>query len=295
MALAVTHAFVTGKADGTDVSLLRPSNWNAGHVITMDTNTLMGKASAGTGPAEPIPVSAATIALLASADIPTILAYLGISPPMTGDAKFTFRATADPTWVLMNDGTISDGLSTVGATCRGNVDTQALFTLLYNNVVDAWAPVFTSTGTATTRAALGSAATAFAAHSLMLLPKQLGRAIVGAGTGSGLTARALGSSFGADTGVITAANLPAHTHSGATGIENQTHTHTGTATASADLSHGGFAPGSGPIPGATTVGGATSTESANHTHNFTTDNGPGTSTPVSLAQASAAWNVMLKL
>jgi hypothetical protein len=27
------HAFVSGKADGGDATLVRPSDWNAGHVI----------------------------------------------------------------------------------------------------------------------------------------------------------------------------------------------------------------------------------------------------------------------
>lgn len=34
MAASVTHAFVSAKADGADASLVRPSNWNAGHVVT---------------------------------------------------------------------------------------------------------------------------------------------------------------------------------------------------------------------------------------------------------------------
>src|ERR1700736_434999 len=111
MALGITHAFVTAKTDGTDSSLLRPSNWNAAHVITMDTNTLMGKASAGTGPAEAIPVSAATIALLASADIPTILAYLGISPPTTGDFRLTLKTVAPIGWLMCNDQTLGSATS----------------------------------------------------------------------------------------------------------------------------------------------------------------------------------------
>lgn len=34
MALTIKHAFVSGKADGSDTSLIRPSNWNADHQIT---------------------------------------------------------------------------------------------------------------------------------------------------------------------------------------------------------------------------------------------------------------------
>lgn len=31
--MAIKHAFVSSKADGADTSLVRPSNWNADHVI----------------------------------------------------------------------------------------------------------------------------------------------------------------------------------------------------------------------------------------------------------------------
>lgn len=37
--MAVTHAFVSGKADGGDATLVRPSNWNAAHTIDNDTIT----------------------------------------------------------------------------------------------------------------------------------------------------------------------------------------------------------------------------------------------------------------
>lgn len=36
MPLTVTHTFVSGKADGGDATLVRPSNWNAAHTITGD-------------------------------------------------------------------------------------------------------------------------------------------------------------------------------------------------------------------------------------------------------------------
>jgi hypothetical protein len=32
--MAVTHPFVSAKADGGDSSLVRPSDWNASHVFT---------------------------------------------------------------------------------------------------------------------------------------------------------------------------------------------------------------------------------------------------------------------
>lgn len=42
MAIAVKHAFTSPKSDGTDSTLVKPSNWNAAHVITMAANHLIG-------------------------------------------------------------------------------------------------------------------------------------------------------------------------------------------------------------------------------------------------------------
>lgn len=91
----------------------------------------------------------------------------------TGDVKISFKTTADPTWVLMDDGTIGDGTS--AATTRANADTSPLYTLLWNNIVDVWAPVIGGRGI--------SASVDFAAHKPMALPKQLGLALAGYGAG----------------------------------------------------------------------------------------------------------------
>ncbi len=93
----------------------------------------------------------------------------------TGDVKLTLKTAADPTWVLMNDTTIGSGSS--GATGRANADTSALYTLLWTNAADQWAPVTGGRG--------ASAAADFAANKPLALPKALGRAL--AGYGSGLT------------------------------------------------------------------------------------------------------------
>lgn len=56
MTIVITHPFVSGKADGTDLSLIQPSNWNANHSIVMPTARLVGRTTAGTGAAEEISV-----------------------------------------------------------------------------------------------------------------------------------------------------------------------------------------------------------------------------------------------
>jgi microcystin-dependent protein len=146
------------------------------------------------------------------------LAGASIGAFTTGDVKLTFKTAADPGWVMMNDSTIGDASSNAS---YANANASALFQLLYANIADADAPILTSGGAATTRGAQGSAATAFANHCRLTLPLVLGRALAGAGSGAGLTARALGHAVGEETHTLTLAEAPtgqftfndaAHTH-----------------------------------------------------------------------------------
>lgn len=52
MALEITHAFTSAKADGTDTTLVQPSNWNEAHDITMATSRILGRVTSGSGAAE---------------------------------------------------------------------------------------------------------------------------------------------------------------------------------------------------------------------------------------------------
>lgn len=120
----------------------------------------------------------------------------------TGDVKLSLKNVADDGFVLMDDKTI--GSASSGATGRANADTEALYLLLWNNVLDAWAPVTGGRG--------ASASADFAANKPLKLPRALGRALVGAGAGASLTNRVLGSYFGAETHTLTSAEMPSHTH-----------------------------------------------------------------------------------
>jgi microcystin-dependent protein len=107
--------------------------------------------------------------------------------------------------VMMNDGSIGSAAS--GATTRANADTQALYTLLWTNISNTWAPVSGGRG--------ASAAADFSANKTLTLPKALGRALSVAGAGSGLTSRALGQNLGEETHLLTGAEsgTAAHGHS----------------------------------------------------------------------------------
>lgn len=92
----------------------------------------------------------------------------------TGDIKMTLKTAADVGWVLMNDTSI--GSASSGATGRANADTELLYSLIWTNVTDTWAAVVGGRG--------ASAAADFAANKALFLPKTLGRALAGYGTGT---------------------------------------------------------------------------------------------------------------
>jgi hypothetical protein len=43
MAVSLKHAFSSGKADGTDATLVQPSNWNSEHNLTVSAPSVLGK------------------------------------------------------------------------------------------------------------------------------------------------------------------------------------------------------------------------------------------------------------
>jgi hypothetical protein len=143
----------------------------------------------------------------------------GISGWSTGDAKLTLKSVADAGWLIMDDSTIGSALS--GAAHALDA-TQPLFTLLFNAPFnDTVAPLLTSAGAATNRAAFANAAAAWAANARLTLTRQLGRSITIAGAGAGLTTHGLGSYDGAETHTQTGSELANHGH----GVGDPTHIH----------------------------------------------------------------------
>lgn len=206
----------------------------------------------------------------------------------TGDAKITLKIVADPGWLMMDDGTIGNTGS--GAT-YANPAATALFALIYSVINDANAPLFTSTGAATTRAVQGSAAAAWAANCRMSLTKQLGRALAISGTGAGLTTRALGSIAGEETHTQLAAEVGTHKHT----LNDTGHAHAGytqsyfytnytyaTAAAGGDFNFCWYAGFDNVV---VTYAALTGITAAN----------AGTSAPMNVVQPTSFWNIMIKL
>ena len=57
MAISVTHSFTSPKADGTDSTLVNPSNWNAQHVTTLAQGNVLGRALGTNGAMQELPLS----------------------------------------------------------------------------------------------------------------------------------------------------------------------------------------------------------------------------------------------
>jgi len=194
----------------------------------------------------------------------------------TGDAKITLKTVPDTGWIMMNDGSIGSGAS--GAS-YANVLAQALFILIFNNVSDTAAPIQTSAGAATTRAAQGNAAAAWTANCRLFLTKQLGRSIAIAGAGAGLTSRPLGAAAGAETESPTITNMANHYH------VNAGHNH-------------GIPSGSILVDaGATyTIWSVTAPNMTNYTLNAQADiQATGGGAPLNILDPKGYWNVMIKL
>jgi microcystin-dependent protein len=98
MAISLKHLFTSSKADGTDSTLVQPSNWNAEHQLQMATARIIGRTTAGAGAAEEISVGAGltltglTLNLASTVSITALTAsgaLTGGSLSVSGDGTFT--------------------------------------------------------------------------------------------------------------------------------------------------------------------------------------------------------------
>jgi hypothetical protein len=131
------------------------------------------------------------------------IAALTPSLPKVGDVLITLRSDARTGWVIVNDGTLSK--AGAGGTTLADATAQPLYEYLWNNFNDTLCPVSTGRGV--------SASADFSAGKTLTTTKMLGRAIVVAGAGSGLTSRTLGGVDGAETVAVPLKN---HTHGAGT-------------------------------------------------------------------------------
>lgn len=134
----------------------------------------------------------------------------------TGSVMQYVGTTAPTGWLMLNGDTIGSAAS--GAT-QAHADNENLFTLFWDSMADAQAPVSSGRG--------ASAAADWAANKTLTMPDARGRMQIGTGTGAGLTARTHGDKGGSEdaiavshshtAGTLAAASGGAHTHSVALG------------------------------------------------------------------------------
>lgn len=208
----------------------------------------------------------------------TLYSLSGFPSLTTGDAVLTLKSAAATGFVMMNDGTI--GSASSGATTRANADTEALYTLIWNNVSNTYAAVTGGRG--------ANAAADFAANKAIALTKQLGRAIGIAGAGSGLTSRVLGLTVGEESHALTSGENGAHNH----GITDPGHYHF--STSETPYTSGGAAINSSTGFGAADLSQLNSYVTFSASTGISINNS-GSGTAHNTMQPTAFWNVMIKL
>jgi microcystin-dependent protein len=57
VAISLKHSFESPKADGTDSTLVQPSNWNAEHAISLAAGKVIGRVSGSAGAAQELPLA----------------------------------------------------------------------------------------------------------------------------------------------------------------------------------------------------------------------------------------------
>ena len=163
MTVSLKHTFQSAKTDSADVTIVQPSNWNQEHDLTLATNKVLGRATAGTGAAEELSVGTALSisgGTLAVTNVP-------VANGGTGAATLTGYVKGSGTSAFTASATIptSDLTGTLGVANGGT----GAATLTANNVligngtsaVTSVAPgtlgnVLTSNGTSWTSTAISS-------------------------------------------------------------------------------------------------------------------------------------------
>jgi len=96
MTVSLKHTFQSAKADSSDVTIVQPSNWNEEHELTLATNKVLGRATAGTGAAEELSIGTALSisgGTLAVTTVPAANGGTGLTSPGTSGNVLTSNGT----------------------------------------------------------------------------------------------------------------------------------------------------------------------------------------------------------
>lgn len=127
MTISLKHAFQSAKSDGADPTTVQPSNWNAEHVITCNTNSLLGRASPGSGNIEEVPCTSVGRTVLAAATADDIAALL--------DVANKIQAAFPPGMIIAFGG----GSAPTGwLLCDGSAVSRTTYSRLYTVIGSSW-------------------------------------------------------------------------------------------------------------------------------------------------------------
>lgn len=99
MAISVKHPFTSPKADGTDSTLVQPSNWNAEHTITLAAGKVLGRDTSAAGAMQELPLAFdssgnATVSATGSFTPPVGTTGQRPATPATGMMRYNTSTTA---------------------------------------------------------------------------------------------------------------------------------------------------------------------------------------------------------
>jgi hypothetical protein len=109
MVLAFKHTKNLAQADGTDNTVVKPSDWNASHAVTGDAGNVLGIAPGGGTNVTQLPISTVGVAVLAATDPGQI-----IGVPIGGVLEWYDDVLPNSTqWAWANGGTVTAAASPV--------------------------------------------------------------------------------------------------------------------------------------------------------------------------------------
>ena len=123
--MTIKHAFTSGKADGVDATLIRPSNWNADHVIddAAAVRAALGLLEPSYG--EAYEFNETGSALVLTTQNTAYRWITGVTGSVSGEGYVTWDDTAAPTGKRLTVGESGAGTYLVTATFAGNLQKHA--------------------------------------------------------------------------------------------------------------------------------------------------------------------------